>query len=400
MTSARALAGSILLALSMALSTSGGARADGVLDSFVYDGGHQALPQAIAVDRDDRIFVAGAVTQINGASPQSGDHWLVRRSADHGGTWTTVDDFQAGTGLSSIALGMAASPATGSLFAVGYATDDSGEAHLRVRRSKDGGNTWEIAFQHQLASTGFSSAAGASIGADGAIYVSGIAVDSVGLSHGFVHSSRDDGMTWTSTDLTPSGAGLDVRRVYVSPRGDLFAMGFIRTADPNQSAVIFRSQDQGASWKLVDAPSDPLYTTTMFQSLFDDSGLTVVVLGTAYENASHFQKSRILARRSIDGGDHWETAELFPAEGATFAKARDGLYVGGKFIIFGKEDSQALVQVSEDLGATWTTDELTPGPESVGASASAGALDNEGRELIIGTYVDSGQQTHWCVLTH
>ena len=80
----------------LVLGTSDSGNSWSVLDNFAPPGryvdffGWADLGGGIASDAAGNLYVSGRSYDNDGIQP---DHWYVRRSADGGATWTTVDDF-------------------------------------------------------------------------------------------------------------------------------------------------------------------------------------------------------------------------------------------------------------------------------------------------------------------
>jgi len=78
---------------------------------------------------------AGDIFVSMGASDGSSNRWLVQRSSDGGGTWTTEDNYQLVPGAPAFARGID-SGLSGNLYAVGFANDGTSSAsnHWIVRK--------------------------------------------------------------------------------------------------------------------------------------------------------------------------------------------------------------------------------------------------------------------------
>ncbi len=70
-------------------------------------------------------------------------HWVVRKSANGGTTWTTVDDYQPFTQGNQVALGFAAD-SNGNLYVAGWvsASTVAGPYYWIVRKNSGGTGNW------------------------------------------------------------------------------------------------------------------------------------------------------------------------------------------------------------------------------------------------------------------
>jgi hypothetical protein len=91
------------------------------VDDFQYASGQDAFASAIAFDGQGRVYVAG-----RGADGAAVTHWIVRVSADGGQSWAIGDDFQLAAGQDS-AADVAIAGGSGELLVAGTGSDGSGE---------------------------------------------------------------------------------------------------------------------------------------------------------------------------------------------------------------------------------------------------------------------------------
>jgi hypothetical protein len=166
-------------------------------------------PQGLYAHPTAGVFAVGydlvLVRNKNGTTSSS-RAWIVRRSVNGGNTWQTVDTFQL-SGIAS-AAGVGAD-ASGSLYvvgnAVGPAVKGSSWRHWLVRKSNDGGNSWSTVDDYQLDTNNNSWARGFVAAANGNLYVAGSAAvgpnDGTGSnSHWVVRKSLGGSGTWATVD--------------------------------------------------------------------------------------------------------------------------------------------------------------------------------------------------------
>jgi hypothetical protein len=97
------------------------------MDSFQYSPGAAAVAIGMGTDASGNVYAVGS-----GGTNYGLAHWLVRKSADQGATWSTVDDYQYLDGAPANCFG---SDASGNLYVGGSAgLDYTGAAHWRVRK--------------------------------------------------------------------------------------------------------------------------------------------------------------------------------------------------------------------------------------------------------------------------
>jgi hypothetical protein len=143
-------------------------------------------------DKAGNIFVVGrGAGPISGLKHSGSWHWVVRKSADGGNTWSTVDDFVPQPyNLNPEPFPQAfGSDSTGNLFVAGTLTQsgiDGGREQWLVRESVGGTGTWTTVDSFQYAS-GQSAQPYAVLGdTPGHIYIAGYGTDAAGVQHWIV----------------------------------------------------------------------------------------------------------------------------------------------------------------------------------------------------------------------
>lgn len=168
-------------------------------------------PQDIYVHATAGIFAVGddrvATVNRNGTTTLS-RAWIVRRSLDGGSTWQTINTFQLSSGSRASATGVGGD-AAGNLYVVGRAfgppVKGVSRNHWVVRRSANGGNSWTTVDDYQIDPNNFSIAQQFVAGANGDLYVAGYGAvgpnDGTGRNyHWIVRKSVGGTGSWTTVD--------------------------------------------------------------------------------------------------------------------------------------------------------------------------------------------------------
>ena len=155
-----------------------------------------------AVGRANNSFLTGK----NNKSTSIVTSWTVRRSLDGGTNWVTVDAFLPLSGISwAYAIG---ADASGNVYVVGRADTPYGRssyANWVVRKSADGGNTWATVDDFQLCSTCPAHATGFVADANGNLFVAGQANNSSGALTWIVRENPGGNGGWGISDNFPTG---------------------------------------------------------------------------------------------------------------------------------------------------------------------------------------------------
>jgi hypothetical protein len=207
------------------------------------DYGPAGSPAAMGISVDP---ASGALYSFGTQTVGFTSHWHVRKSLDHGVSWSDSDDYQfdpaAFIGSTPLAAGVDGSHR---IFVTGQGYDGSFQAHMITRMSSDNGATWTVADSFTTAPFG---ARGGSIAIDpmtDQVYAGG------GANTYLLRTSIDHGVTWT-TRTVPTGSNVyNEIQVVASANGQLFGLA----RDPNRDRIL-KSNDHGISWTVID---DALY---------------------------------------------------------------------------------------------------------------------------------------------
>jgi hypothetical protein len=305
-------------------------------------------------------------------------------------TWQTVDDFQYAPGQSAGPFSITATP-DGAIFVSGAAVDAANHQHGFVNRSLDGGDTWDLVFDLPgVSSANCFAVAAAPSGTLWATSKANAINGRTGAWYGtwLAHRSTDGGATWILSDSF-RGAGQEAAPfcTAVDAAGRVFVGGLISDAQGKQHFLTRRSLDGGTTWTTVD---DVVGTTTC--SVWD---LTATPAGV-------FAAGRIsttwTVRRSTDGGSTWTTVDKYGA-GNSYAYGIDSdvngnVYVtGGAGITVNKiNKTHWITRKSADGGTTWrVVDDVASGSFNNGRAAT---VDAYGRVFVAGQVV-IGNTNHW-----
>lgn len=208
------------------------------VDDFQYAIGKDNYPWAFGADSGGNIFVAG-----EGIDSGNALHWIVRKSVNQGASWSTVDDFSAGSAQSF------AVDESGNLYAAGYGSTPS---NLFVRKSSDGGISWATVDNFQYASGQNSYAFAFGVDPFGSLYSAGQGDDSGGAFHWIVRKSTDAGSSWNLIDDFQYQSGGAAIAIKSDTSGNLFVAGYGPVPNGVSNWFVRESSDHGSSWNSVD----------------------------------------------------------------------------------------------------------------------------------------------------
>jgi hypothetical protein len=310
------------------------------LDQFAY-------PASTAMDPTGSVVSRG--TPFIAARVQPGtQRWIVRAGANSGTSWSTVDDYIYPAGNNARPADIAAAP-DGSVYVAGVGNDAGSNDRWIVRRSIDGGLTWQTIDDFQLATANNSEATAVHVDAAGVVYAAGAGTDGV-TNYWIVRKSVDGGNSFFTVDMLAATAPKPRRiathgaRVYVAGRLD--------TASPAYTLRL--SADQGASWTNFDSFTPPGATSTEITSLIADD--TLLLVGGYVDLGAG---SSGFVRTSFDGGQSYnpinDFAEQAFARSLGGARLRDAgaSLLGAGFVGPTASDIQATLRRSRNNGLSW-----------------------------------------------
>ncbi len=388
-----ALAGTLALFTHTTLAQSWLTVADFQVGDVPNSGGLLSVANAMAVDAQNTLYVAGRGTDTTGRR-----HGLVTRSSDAGGTWTLIDDYlyPTDTAMTFTAIGL---DAQRNLYAVGWAGINQ-NTRLIVRKSADDGATWfttlDVSIPNGFNPDSYTAPVGTpgfATDASGAIYVTAAAVPPKGS---FVLRSTDAGATWFS--VTEGGGHV---QGIVSTAAGLFA------ADSGDGpwGVVKTSVSGGINWPVVNSYTPPGFNGSgALQALGSDQLGNLYVGGFASISVTVKKTTTTtpnwVVQKGTNGGTTWSTLALMPTGTAPSLNAvgadhAGSLYAVGAATFPGNTYAHWLVQKSVNQGASWTLVEDFQYPyngSGVTSVAKAIICDQTGTVFVCGT-----GRNHWIV---
>ncbi|MEW6056344.1 MAG: sialidase family protein [Bdellovibrionota bacterium] len=371
------------------------------VDSYQLSAQNSANAEAIS-HSESAIFVAGSAN----ASPIQ-THWIVRRSLDRGQTWRTVDQV---AGQFNKALGVAYDPGSRSIYAVGFTDRAAGFFGWTVRKSANNGQSWATVDTFPESAGEYSIAHGVSAGPNGIIYVTGVR----GVGPGSVLTTRrsdDGGATWRTVDSYSTAEGTHANSVLAAKNGGVFVGGFERLAPGQQGSWIVRFSRNGrTNWTTVDRLPNNNNTSLVLGGTISDTlkGRQQVVFVGSYldeNNVAHWITRRAFANRPtawsmID--DYADATGGAEALAATFSR-------GPQIFVAGAQYSRQITEPTYITRRADTTDDVfgttdlvsgeTVPNTAISTSAFGAGRSFEGDILTAGSYVDPStrQSSVWLV---
>lgn len=321
---------------------------------YLSDNSNPSPPQGssiagLAFDANGNLYSAGTLWNLCTKTSCPGTFWYVRKSPDRGATWATVDLFQAVAGKSAGSGGVAGD-ALGNIYVSGGATDANGVYHWLVRKSADGGQTWATVDDLSPGrSYGIGSVPGVGLFAVGSLSstTSGKGNKTTTTTSWVVRRSVDGGNTWVTVDVCqpPPGYGAmavaaasDTQgKVYVAGRTTILA-GSGRTAIAVVQWLVRGSNDGGNTWSTADAFSYVSGKGSVANGLGRDAAGNIAVVGTGIDalGSNHW-----LARRPNAQGI-WQTVDDYQLAARQTAYASDvGADAGGNLVVVGSANDVA-----------------------------------------------------------
>jgi hypothetical protein len=398
----------------LVLASTNGAMAQAWQNVLVYQlaAGKGAVGYGLAADTLGNVFSGGygQGASVNGTSYLQG---LVLKTDTTEANWFLSDDTNPNPGTYQSWINSLGFDSNGNLYSVGQLWPPGYlPPYWEVRKSADRGVTWTTVdlFQYPVSSvdvdpTGFI--------ADNAgnIYVVGWA-SSAGNGHWLVRKSTDGGQTWANVD-DMTGGTIPSQGCFV-PGVGLFVVGSGSPSVPGVSGwTVRRSLNGGATWTTVDAPFG---SSAGAWSVASDSAGNIYVAGsvsvttTTTKPKSTVTYSVWVTRESTDGGNTWATVDTYILASNQSAVAHGvGVNATGNVVVVGQaSDSNGvqhwIVRAPDSNGVWRTLDNFTPPPSiyrnksySNSAIAYSVVTDAAGNLLVTGSAGNYPYGLNWIV---
>ncbi len=266
---------------------------------------------SLGFDSNGNLYSIGQLWPDHGLLPT---YWYVRKSADSGRTWATVDQYQYPSGSWINVTGITADN-SGNIYVLGGATDGSGNRHWLVRKSGDAGQTWALVDDvvGNLAAQ--------------AAYVPGTGLFVVGNQGAVgwtVRRSLDAGATWATVDA-PFTSGAGAWSVASDGRGNIYVVGSksvtAQTTKPKHTVtysvwITRMSADAGNTWSTVDTYTLAQNASAGGHALTMTATGSIVAVGAANDaHGSHW-----IVRTPTTSGA-WQTIDNFQLSAGNSASA-------------------------------------------------------------------------------
>lgn len=280
------------------------------------------IEPAIGKDSRGNLYVAGI-----GFDAAKVPHWIVRKSSNQGATWTTVDDFVT-NGKVTIATGVT-SDANGNVYVSGYGSTKSNGYHWFVRKSANQGASWGTVDDFQLSSGVVAEPSAIASDNSGALYASGSA-----SNRWVVRKSTNAGVTWSTVDNYQGTGGLSVSRAVIADASNnIYSAGVSSTSKQGESIwTVRKSTDAGATWQTVDSYQLAAGKLSQASAINIDANGAIYVTGYG-QNANGYNW---VTRKSTDNGATWSTIDVYQLKSTVLAMAQTvwtdangHVYIGG-----------------------------------------------------------------------
>lgn len=248
------------------------------------------------------------------------------------------------------------------------------------------------------------------------VSVQGTVIATWGTSSVRARRSEDGGATWGDA-ITIAKPGFQTGGLTVDGRsGDIIA--FVESQHPPADISVFRSQDDGRSWRKQKTAIAPDASGNAPSMHMNEHGITLwhgkhkgrLIRPTRFyagkNDRSLWPQHYTNAIYSDDGGESWKTSDPFPGNGtgeATLAELSNGtIYYNSRrhWAPEGDNPRRRWVARSNDGGQTWSEMEmcaiLPDGPQDTNYGCMAGLtrLPIAGRDVLIYSNCDSPKGRH------
>jgi hypothetical protein len=201
------------------LATAGGMMTWSMVGDFSYPDGYDS-DHGFEADGPTGVTCVGSSVFVVGGG---GNTWVVRKSSNGGSTWQVVDTFRFFKNGISGAFDVAADIA-GNVYVAGYSYKQGSQWF--VRRGTNAGTNWSTVDQFNLPSGTYAEGRGITVDASNNVHVTGMA-SSTQLNWVTRKRSAATG-TWSTTDLFSLAPNQTTfgKSITADPAGNLFAAGY------------------------------------------------------------------------------------------------------------------------------------------------------------------------------
>jgi hypothetical protein len=256
-------------------SSNGGATWSIMDDASTWNSAGSSVALGLTTDSVGNVFASGSAFD-----KQGNEYWVIRKGSNFGSTWST--SYKSGklaTGKGVVFVNPVSGGHAGGLFAVGSLTATR-TTQWSVLRSRDSGATWQWVDAWGTSKLNGGAYARA-ITADGAgnIYVAGY--DVMGVPAWYVRRSRDGGNTW-QTILTEYAAG-DYNRaddIAADPAGNVYVVGLTQQTGSGAKWTVRRWDAAAQTWD--QWPAELRNPLLGYANVSVAHGITTDAVGNAY----------------------------------------------------------------------------------------------------------------------
>lgn len=322
------------------------------IDDYSYTRKGENKVMSLAYDSNNKIlYSAGYEGPINYST------WIVRKSNDNGNTWVTIDSYQMYKYSKAIAYKVFIKGSD--LYTLGNATDNNYLGHWIVRKSTDGGISWNNIDSWAPYVNNSTTAKAIAFDSSGNIYVGGYVVDSSSFyQRWIVRKSSNNGASWTVVDNYAPNYINSLNDIIVTASNEIIATGNYLNPSSQTTWLVRKSNDGGGSWTNIDTYQMVSSKTSVANMIFVNSSNEIFITGYALDASNN---SHSIVRKSTDNGISWNTIynyQLTPTKdssGIGFAIDSSNYF----YTLSNAKDTSGtnhiITQKSTDSGSTWVT---------------------------------------------
>ena len=360
------------------------------VDDFQYTAGKHSFAFGSGADGLGNLYVVG-----RGIDSANVNHALVMRTANQGATWQTIEDYNYLPGTNTAFVGFGVDPAQ-NLYALGSVNLGASGTHWLVRKSADGGATWQTSdeFVYQA---GWVQGAQAGFAADnsGNIYVAGYAYPTSGPQAGImvwiVRKSSNAGTSWSTVDVYQyNGYSTPAMAIASSPAG-VFVAGY-----GGLHWIVRKSTDAGQTWSIVDNYAYPNASGSSLGGLTVDNEGNLFTAGRVTVTTVIRKRSTThnywVIRQGTNGGTAWSNVQV--SENAVFVYGMGSDAAGNVYVVGGPN---WVVWKGTNSGTSWSVADSFLYDGLTTSRAYGCASDGLGNVYVCGYGTDSTGVDHWLV---